>query len=75
MIKTIARIDAAGEVAIDAALLELASLKVGDEVNVEVQPGGKIMITPMGSMPSEEEVSTLIKETMRQYSHTMKRLA
>ncbi len=59
----------------DSALLQLARLQVGDEVNVEVHAGGTITITPLVSMPPKEDVSALIKDTMKQYARTMKRLA
>ena len=35
----------------DAALMELARLKVGDDVNVEVHEGGTITITPLRPVP------------------------
>ena len=41
----------------DAALMELARLKVGDDVNVEVHEGGTITITPLRPRPSREEVT------------------
>jgi len=59
----------------DAALLELAHLKAGDEVNVEVHEGGTITLTPIRPRPSREEVSKVIKATMKDYARTMKKLA
>jgi len=56
-------------------LLQLAHLKVGDDVNVEVHSGGTITITPMVSQPSKGEISAVVKETMVQYARTMKKLA
>ena len=47
MIKTISKIGNSQGLIFDAALLQLARLKVGDEVNVEVHAGGTITITPM----------------------------
>lgn len=46
MIKTIAKIGNSQGIIFDSALLQLARLKVGDEVNVEVHAGGTITITP-----------------------------
>lgn len=60
---------------LDAALMEIAHLKVGDELNVEVHEGGTITLTPIRSMPSKEAISKTIKETMKDYSRTMKKLA
>jgi antitoxin component of MazEF toxin-antitoxin module len=47
MIKTIAKIGNSQGIIFDSALLQLAKLKVGDEVNVEVHSGGTITIAPM----------------------------
>jgi antitoxin component of MazEF toxin-antitoxin module len=47
MIKTISKIGNSQGIIFDSALLQLARLKVGDEVNVEVHSGGTITIAPM----------------------------
>jgi len=47
MIKTITKIGNSQGIIFDSALLQLARLKVGDEVNVEIHAGGSITITPM----------------------------
>jgi len=47
MIKTITKIGNSQGIIFDSALLQLARLKVGDEVNVEVHAGGTITIAPM----------------------------
>ncbi len=70
MIKTITKIGNSQGIIFDSALLQLARLKVGDEVNVEVHAGGTITITPIISMPPAEDVSALIKDTMNQYART-----
>jgi antitoxin component of MazEF toxin-antitoxin module len=46
MIKTITKIGNSQGIIFDSALLQLAHLKVGDEVNVEVHSGGTITLTP-----------------------------
>ena len=75
MIKTISKIGNSQGIIFDSALLQLAHLKVGDEVNVEVHAGGTITIAPIVSLPPREEVSALIKDTMERYATTMRRLA
>ena len=75
MIKTIAKIGNSQGLIFDSALLQLARLKVGDEVNVEVHAGGTITVVPIVPTPPREEMTALIKDTMKQYSRTMKRLA
>ena len=46
MIKTITKIGNSKGIIFDAALLELANLKVGDKVNVTVHEGGTITLVP-----------------------------
>jgi len=75
MAKTISRIGNSQGLIFDAALLDLARLKSGDQVNVEVHEGGTITLTPLRPRPSGEEVSLVIGETMKDYARTMKRLA
>ncbi len=75
MIKTITKVGNSQGIIFDAALLELAHLKAGDEMNVEVHEGGTLTLTPIRPRPSREEVSKVIKATMKDYARTMKRLA
>jgi antitoxin component of MazEF toxin-antitoxin module len=75
MIKTITKVGNSQGLIFDAALLQLARLKVGDQVNVEVHPGGTITIAPVTGLPPRQEVSALVKDTMKRYARTMKRLA
>jgi antitoxin component of MazEF toxin-antitoxin module len=75
MIKTITKVGNSQGIIFDAALLELAHLKAGDELNVEVHAGGTITLTPIHPRPSRTEISKVIKATMKDYSGTMKKLA
>ena len=75
MIKTITKVGNSQGLIFDAALLELAHLKAGDQVNLEVHEGGTITLTPIRPRPSREDVSRVIKATMKDYKRTMKKLA
>ncbi len=75
MVKTISKVGNSQGLIFDSALLELAHLKVGDRVNVELHAGGTITVTPLRPRPSREEVSRVIKSTMKDYARTMKKLA
>lgn len=75
MVKTISKIGNSHGVIFDAAILELAHLKVGDEVNLEVHDGGTITITPIRPRPSRKEVTRIIDGVMVDYAATMKKLA
>lgn len=63
MIKTITKIGNSQGIIFDSALLQLARLKVGDEVNVEVHAGGTITIAPME--PAVIEASTAAETARR----------
>ena len=75
MVKTISKIGNSHGLMLDAALMDLAHLKAGDEVNVEVHEGGTITLTPLRPRVTREEVSRVIQATMKDYARTMKRLA
>jgi antitoxin component of MazEF toxin-antitoxin module len=75
MVKTITKVGNSQGIIFDSALMELAHLKAGDEVNVEVHAGGTITLTPLRPQPSRTEVSKVIKSTMKDYARTMKKLA
>ena len=75
MVKTITKVGNSHGLIFDSALMDMAHLQAGDEVNVEVHEGGTITVTPLRSKPSREEVSRVIKATMKDYARTMKKLA
>ena len=75
MIKTVTKIGNSQGIMFDAALMELARLKTGDQINVEVHDGGTITLTPIRPRPSREKISKTIKATMKKYATTMKKLA
>ena len=75
MVKTISKIGNSQGLMFDSALMELAHLKAGDQVNVEVHAGGTLTLTPIRPRPSRAEVSKVIKATMKDYARTMKKLA
>lgn len=75
MIKRITKIGNSQGIMLDAALMDLARLKVGDEVNVTVHEGGAIYLTPVRPVVTPEEVTTTVKGVMKDYQRTMRRLA
>ena len=75
MIKTITKVGNSQGLIFDAALLELAHLKAGDTLNIEVHEGGTLTLTPIRPQPSRDEVSKVINSTMKDYARTMKKLA
>jgi antitoxin component of MazEF toxin-antitoxin module len=75
MVKTITKVGNSQGIIFDAALLDLAHLKAGDQVNVEVHDGGTITLTPLRPKNSRAEVSRVIRATVKDYARTMKKLA
>jgi len=75
MTKTISKVGNSNGIIFDATLMDMAHLKQGDQVNVEVHAGGTITLTPLNPRPSREEITKTIKSTMKDYARTMKRLA
>jgi antitoxin component of MazEF toxin-antitoxin module len=75
MVKTITKVGNSQGIILDAALMELAHLKPGDKLNIEVHEGGTLTLTPIRSRPSAGEVTRVVKATMKDYARTMKKLA
>lgn len=75
MTKSITKIGNSQGIMFDAALMDLARLKVGDQVNVTVHEGGAIYLTPVRPVISPEDVRVSVKSVMKDYARTMKKLA
>jgi antitoxin component of MazEF toxin-antitoxin module len=75
MIKTLTKVGNSQGIIFDTALMELAHLKPGDQLNVEVHQGGAITLTPLRPKPSPAEVTRVIKTTVKDYARTMRKLA
>lgn len=76
MIKTIAKVGNSHGIIFDSTLLQLARLKPGDEVNVEVHPGGTITITPMApAQISTEAAAEAAKRIIEKNSELFRRLS
>lgn len=76
MIKTITKIGNSHGIIFDSALLQLAHLKPGDEVNVEVHAGGMITIAPLSpSFISVEKANESAKRIISKNDALFKRLS
>ena len=75
MIKTISKVGNSHGIIFDSALLQLSHLSPGDQVNVEVHPGGTITLTPLEAKMTPEDLSNIVEVTMDEYQATMKELA
>lgn len=76
MIKTITRIGNSKGIILDAALLELAHLKEGDQLSVTVHDSGAITFTPaVPSSPDDQSFDAAAKEVLSEYRETLKKLS
>jgi len=76
MTKTITKLGNSQGIIFDAALMDLARIKVGDQVNVTIVPeSGAILLMPLRPGPSKEEISSVIKKTAKDYRKTLRKLA
>ena len=76
MTKTITKLGNSQGIIFDAALMDLARIKVDDQVNVTIVPeSGAIVLMPLRPTPSKEEISSVIKKTARDYRKTLRKLA
>ena len=76
MTKTISKVGNSQGIIFDAALMELARVKVGDQVDVTVIPeSGAIVLMPVRNGPSKGEIRSVIKKTSKDYRKTLRKLA
>jgi len=75
MLKTITKVGNSQGLILDTALMDLTGLRVGDQVNVSVAPGGAIVVIPIRKAARPEEVSATVKRTVKDYRRTLRKLA
>jgi antitoxin component of MazEF toxin-antitoxin module len=75
MTKTITKIGNSQGLMFDAALMDLARLKVGDLVTVSVHEGGSIILTPLRPVIQPDQAAATAKRLIRKNSELFRRLA
>ncbi|HEV3098953.1 MAG TPA: hypothetical protein VGY75_04490 [Candidatus Udaeobacter sp.] len=76
MTKTISKVGNSQGIILDAALMDLARLKVGDKVNVTVIPeSGAVVVMPIRKGPSQKQIKSTIRKTASDYRKTLRKLA
>jgi len=75
MLKQITKVGNSQGLILDSALMELTGLRVGDQVDVTVAPGGSVVLTPIRKALPLEQVSATIRKTIKDYRKTLKKLA
>jgi antitoxin component of MazEF toxin-antitoxin module len=75
MTKTISKIGNSQGIIFDAALMDLARVKVGDQVNVTVHSGGSIVLTPIHPAIDAETAGRTAKRLIKKNAKLFKRLS
>lgn len=76
MIKKITKIGNSQGIIFDNAIMELARLKPGDEVNLEIHPSGGITLMPMsGNAINPEKASETARRLISKNSELFRRLS
>jgi antitoxin component of MazEF toxin-antitoxin module len=75
MTKTISKIGNSQGLIFDTALMELARLKVGDQVSVTVHDGGSLVITPIRAVINTEQAAATAKRLIGKNADLFKRLS
>jgi antitoxin component of MazEF toxin-antitoxin module len=75
MTKTICKIGNSQGIIFDSALMDLARVKVGDQLTVSVHEGGSIVLTPVRPMLDPMKAGTMAKRLIRKNAALFKRLS
>jgi len=75
MIKTITKIGNSQGIMLDAAIMDLARLKVGDQVNLTVHESGAIYLTPVKPVVTPAEAGAAAKAIIAKNRELFRRLS
>ncbi len=75
MIKTISKVGNSNGIIFDAALMDLAHLKRGDQVNVVVHEGGSITLTPLRRSIEAKKAAATAARLIGKNAELFRRLA
>jgi len=75
MTKTITKVGNSQGLMFDSALMDLARLKVGDQVTISVHEGGSIVLTPVRPAIAPAKASTAAKRLIKKNSELFRRLS
>jgi antitoxin component of MazEF toxin-antitoxin module len=75
MIKTISKVGNSQGIIFDAALMDLARVKVGDQLTVTLHESGSIVLTPVQPKIAPEAAAAATKRLIKKNSRLFKRLS
>ena len=75
MTKTITKVGNSQGIMFDAAFMDLARLKIGDEVSVSVHEGGTIVLTPLKGTIESARAAKTAQRLIQKNTKLFKRLS
>jgi antitoxin component of MazEF toxin-antitoxin module len=75
MTKTISKVGNSQGLIFDSALMDLARLKVGDQVTVTLHEGGAIVLTPVRRTIEPKKAAASARRLIRKNSELFRRLS
>ncbi len=75
MIKTIKRVGNSKGIILDAAILDLAHLKEGDQLDLVVHDSGSITLTPIRPVVEPDEAAETARTLIKKNSELFRRLS
>jgi antitoxin component of MazEF toxin-antitoxin module len=75
MTKTISKVGNSHGIIFDTALMDLARVKVGDQVTITVHEGGTIILTPVRPAIGPKKAAATARRLIRKNSALFKRLS
>ena len=75
MTKTITKIGNSQGLMFDAALMDLARIKVGDQVAITVHEGGTIVLTPVRPVIEPDRAATTSRRLIKKNAQLFRRLS
>jgi antitoxin component of MazEF toxin-antitoxin module len=75
MTKTITKIGNSQGLMIDSALMDLARLKVGDQVSISLHEGGSIVLTPVRPVTIPKKAAATAKRLIKKNDELFRRLS
>ena len=75
MTKTITKIGNSQGLMFDSALMDLARIKVGDQVSISLHEGGSIVLTPVRPVINPEKAAVTAKRLIKKNAELFRRLS
>ena len=73
--KTITKIGNSQGLMFDSALMDLARIKVGDQVSISVHQGGSIVLTPLRPVIAPEKAAATARRLIKKNAELFRRLS